>query len=94
MVINNNSDSTRENGSSFNASDQANDALLINFKQKENEVSSTGQADGGSSNRLLDVTLVGEDLAGIVNYYFVYVMVKIFLSFYAKYYQFKIDYKN
>ncbi|KAL1814384.1 hypothetical protein ACET3Z_016958 [Daucus carota] len=67
MVINNNSDSTGENGTSFNASKQANHAVLLSCKQKENEISSTRQADGDSSNRLVDVTLVGEDLAGFTS---------------------------
>lgn len=69
MVINNNSDSTGENVTSFNASEHASDALLISCKQKENEISSTGQADGDFSNRLLDVSLVGEDTAGFRSVY-------------------------
>lgn len=86
VVINNNSDSTGENGTSFNASEHANDALLISCKQKESEISSTGQADGDFSNKLFDVSLVGEDLAGTVVYYSVYVLVKIFFCSCAKYY--------
>ncbi|KAL8122779.1 uncharacterized protein At1g51745-like [Apium graveolens] len=69
VVINNNSDSTGENGTSFNASENANDSLLIGCKQKESEISSTGQADGDFSNKLFGVSLVGEDLAGLMSGY-------------------------
>ncbi|KAK2983839.1 hypothetical protein RJ640_008515 [Escallonia rubra] len=56
VVINNNSDSTCENGISLNASEH------VNCKQKENEISSMlGLPESDIPERLFDVPLVGED---------------------------------
>lgn len=63
MIINNNSDSTVvscENGAPLKASEQACDASHINYKVKENEISSmNGLAENDSSDRLFDVPFVG-----------------------------------
>lgn len=63
MIINNNSDSTVvscENGAPLKASEQACDASHINYKIKENEISSiNGLAGNDSSDRLFDVPFVG-----------------------------------
>lgn len=84
-VVNNNSDSTGENGTSLNASEHASDALLINCKQKENEISSMlGLPESDPSNRLFDVPFVGEDkhLAGILDHNYVSIRF-IYLMFFC-----------
>ncbi|XP_028082728.1 uncharacterized protein At1g51745-like [Camellia sinensis] len=64
MVLNN-SDSTGvscENGISLNASGHNSDASLINYKQKENEISSvSGLPKNDSAETLFDVPFVEEE---------------------------------
>ncbi|XP_052182482.1 uncharacterized protein At1g51745-like [Diospyros lotus] len=63
-VVLNNSDSTGvscENGISLNASGQAADASLINYKQKDNEICSISGPGNDSSDKLFDVPFVKEE---------------------------------